>query len=71
MTAKYVTVYHPTFDGVSQDVPAASVDDWAEAGWRKTKLKAVEESPAERAEAKKAAKVLADAQIPTPVVPEA
>jgi hypothetical protein len=71
MTAKSTTVYHPTIDGVSQDVPAASVDEWAEAGWRKTKPKAAEVSPAEKAEAKKAAKVLADADVPTPIVTEA
>lgn len=68
MTAKNVTVYHPTIADVSQDVPAAQVDDWTEQGWRKTKLKAAEVSAAEKAEAKQAAAVLADAQVPQQIV---
>jgi hypothetical protein len=34
--SKPVTVYHPTFPDVSEEVPASSVEAWAEAGWRKT-----------------------------------
>jgi len=37
---KPVTVYHPAFDDVSQEVPAADVETWVEAGWRKTPHKA-------------------------------
>jgi hypothetical protein len=36
---KTTTVYHPAFADVSQQVPAADVEKWAEAGWRKTALK--------------------------------
>ena len=37
--SKPVRVYHPTLADVSQEVPAADVDNWTEAGWRKTPLK--------------------------------
>lgn len=37
--SKTVTVYHPAFANVSQEVPAADAEKWAEAGWRKTPLK--------------------------------
>jgi hypothetical protein len=33
-------IYHPTLDSF-QDVPEGSVDEWAEAGWRKTAPKHV------------------------------
>ena len=33
---KTVTLHHPTLE-VSRDVPAESVDEWTDAGWRKTK----------------------------------
>lgn len=33
---KPVAVYHPAFADVSQEVPAADVEKWVEAGWRKT-----------------------------------
>jgi hypothetical protein len=39
---KTVTVYHPAFPDVSRDVPAADLDNWTEAGWRKTPLKSSE-----------------------------
>lgn len=38
-------VYHPTADAF-KDVPEADVDRWAEAGWRKTKPKHVDDSAA-------------------------
>lgn len=33
---KLVKVYHPTIDGVSNDVPESTVDAWAEQGWLKS-----------------------------------
>lgn len=36
---KTTTVYHPAFADVSQEVPAADAEKWADAGWRKTPLK--------------------------------
>lgn len=37
---KPVTVYHPAFADVSQEVSATDADQWVEAGWRKTPHKA-------------------------------
>jgi len=65
VTAKSVTVYHPTHDGVSQDVPAAAVDGWVEQGWRKSKPKSRNEAPAVD---KAAQKVLDAADVPTPII---
>lgn len=39
MASKTITVYHPSFADVSEDVPTDQVDAWTEAGWRKTPLK--------------------------------
>jgi len=36
---KTVTVYHPAFENVSQEVPAADVESWVDAGWRKTPVR--------------------------------
>lgn len=36
---KTVIVYHPALADVSNEVPAADVEAWTEAGWRKTPLK--------------------------------
>ena len=36
-------VYHPTLD-YFKDVPEGDVDRWADAGWRKTKPKHVDDS---------------------------
>lgn len=38
-------VYHPTGDAF-KDVPEGDVDRWADAGWRKTKPKHVDDSEA-------------------------
>ena len=32
-----VTVYHPTLEDVSYEVPTADADAWVKQGWRKTK----------------------------------
>jgi hypothetical protein len=33
--SEFVTVYHPTIEGVSNDVPTDSVDAWQAQGWLK------------------------------------
>lgn len=37
---KFVTVYHPTFAEVSEEVQESYVAEWTDAGWRKTPLPA-------------------------------
>jgi hypothetical protein len=39
------TVYHPTLN-VSREVPEDSVEEWRESGWRLTKPRAKDQSPA-------------------------
>ncbi len=39
-TAKPVTLHHPTLAEVSEAVPAADVEAWLAAGWRKGVTKA-------------------------------
>lgn len=41
-TDKPVKLYHPAFADVIEEVPAADVDRWVDAGWRKTKPKSSE-----------------------------
>ena len=40
--SKPTKLYHPAFADVVEEVPAADVEAWTEAGWRKTKPKAAD-----------------------------
>jgi len=40
--SKPTKLYHPAFADVVEEVPADRVDQWTDAGWRKTPLKAAD-----------------------------
>lgn len=39
MADKKTTVYHPALENVSQEVSAADVEAWVDAGWLKAPIK--------------------------------